>query len=58
MNFTIKIWELDSKQNERIIDCKNFDNRLDAENFISNYNAEIKPYKLQKKTKYYQMSNV
>ena len=35
MNYTIKIWNINSKGKEKIIDIKTFDNRLDAETFIS-----------------------
>jgi hypothetical protein len=56
MKITIKIWELDSKNHERIIDNKTFDNRIDAEKYIQEYQAELKPYKMGKKTKYYEMS--
>jgi len=56
LNFKITIWELNSKKQEQIIACENFDNREDAETFISSYKAESKPYKLMKKKQYFEMT--
>lgn len=55
MNYTIKIWNINSKGKEKIIELKTFDNRLDAENFITEYKAELKPYKMLPKTTTYTM---
>lgn len=57
--YKIEIWKLDSKSKERIVDLRIFDSRAEAEDFISSYKAEIKPYRIQSKTKnYYQMDGI
>ena len=57
MMYTIKIWELDSKNKEVIIDRKTFDNRNDAETFIASHKAEIKPYKMPKDKLHFTMES-
>lgn len=54
MNYTIKIWELKNKK-EKIIDLQTFSNRNDAEKFIKEKKAELKPYKILKNKPYYTM---
>jgi len=51
--YRITIYKLDSKGKERIIECKTFDKRIDAETFISNQKSEIKPYKIRDKKDYH-----
>ena len=48
MKILIIIWELDQKGKEKKTASESFDNRIDAEKYISAYKAEMKPYKMQK----------
>ena len=56
LNFKITIWELNSKGKEQILKIENFDNRKDAEKFISEYRAYPKPSKIEKNKLYHTMS--
>lgn len=56
--YKIIISELNSKGKEQIIKCEIFNNRKDAENFISNENAEMKPYKIINKKPHYTMEGI
>jgi len=55
INFKITIWELNSKGEEQIKAIENFTDRVKAEKFISEYKADIKPYKMKKNKLYYTM---
>ena len=54
--FMIKIYELNSRKKKKIIDIKHFPNRQEAEEFINNYKAELKPNVMKKDKLYYTMS--
>ena len=56
MNYTIKIWELNKGQ-EKIIDCKTFPSRWEAEAFIVDHKAEIKHYKMPKDKLHFTMES-
>lgn len=56
--YRITIFELNSRGKEQITDCKIFDNRLDAEEFIVSKKAEPKPYKIGKNKAYFEMSGI
>jgi len=51
--YRITVFKLDSKGKERIIKCEIFNNRFDAEEFISNQKSEIRPYKITDKKDYH-----
>lgn len=57
MNYTIKIWELNSKGKEQVNEYKTFDNRNDAEEFIASHKAEPKPYKMPKNKLHFTMQS-
>ena len=44
----ITLYETDSRNKERIIDIKDFDNRLEAQDYLENMKAIPRPYKLKK----------
>lgn len=56
MKFKITIYENNSLGKEQITECKLFDNRSDAEKFIKETKATIKPYKIQDSGLYFTMS--
>lgn len=56
INYKITLWKLNSKGKEQIIECKIFNERYKAIEFLESYNAEPKPYKMQKDVINYVMS--
>lgn len=55
-NYKVKIIHLDSRGKEKIIDLKLLETRSEVNEFINKHNAEIKPYKMNKGKKYYELS--
>ena len=49
----ISEWELSSRGDEQIVSIKTFDNVLEMREYVANIKAEIKPYKMERKKKYY-----
>ena len=51
--YKITVFKLDSKGKERIIKCEIFNNRIDAEEFITNQQSDRRPYKINDKKTYH-----
>lgn len=58
IKYKITIYQVDSKGKERITKIETFTNRIDAEEFISNEKAEIRPYKIPNKKPHYVMKAI
>jgi len=56
MKYKLKIWECNSKGQEKIADILFFETRIELNEFIKNLNLDFKPYKMQKKTKGYSIT--
>ena len=52
----VTLYEVDSRKRERIIDIKDFNNRIEAQEFLQNHKAEPRNYKLIKGLKTYTLS--
>jgi len=44
----ITLYETDSRNKERIIEIKDFDNRLEVQTYLDNLKAIPRPYKLKR----------
>lgn len=53
MKYKLKIWECNSKGQEKILDIFLFNSIDELRKYVNELNLEMKPYKMNKKTKGY-----
>jgi hypothetical protein len=54
--YKLKIWECNSKGQEKIADIFLFNTIEELREYVKNINLEMKPYKMNKKTKGYSIT--